>query len=139
MTPESLSWVLGYAENPPGNPEPPWADIDKAWEDILRVLDGTGQDAAYTVLDVDVEFGEGPYAGVEIRRYPPDLVRTGATALSALRLAEIRALALERELTDYDGDPIEYLLDYTLSHLETIIRFWREAAESGEGIVSSTS
>jgi Domain of unknown function (DUF1877) len=111
-------------------------NIDKAWDDILIILCRTDHEDACRTLDVPLweEFD----GFEEIRLFSPAQVSDGVRILKNLKIENLRAEALRRGLQTYSGDPIEYLLDYALGHLETLVNFWREAAEAGEGIVSST-
>ncbi|OQD52008.1 hypothetical protein BM536_036855 [Streptomyces phaeoluteigriseus] len=141
---DSVSWLLGQSDDDsPGlalgyreGEHPPRLGVDKAWEDILKVLYGTDEYTASAALESDLRKDLNNWW--EVRVYTPNEVAQGAAALAGLRLDEIRALALQRELTTYRGDPIGDSIDYVLHHLETVIEFWKEAATAGDGILSGT-
>jgi len=142
--PELMDWLLGYTHNTAIGEKlgfkngtlPPHLNIDKAWDEILIVLSGTRQREARQTLDKPLW---EEYDGCEeIRLFTPAEVRRGLAVLEKLETGELRAEALRRELLTYNGDPFEYLIDYTLGHLEHLIEFWRETAAAGEGLVAET-
>jgi hypothetical protein len=141
--PELLDWVVGRTDDPADGTllgyldgaGPTWTGIDKSWDDILRVLSGTDEETALAVLDIDCaeEFED------EVRLYTESDVKLADAVFQEMRTDQIRELALERELTTYNGDPIAHEIDYVIGHLETIIDFWHEAAQAGDAIVSAAS
>jgi hypothetical protein len=142
--PELMDWILGYTHNTALGEKlgfrngtlPPHLNIDKAWDEILIVLSGTERTGAYRALDIPLW---EEYDGCEeIRLFTPAEVRRGLALLEKLKIDELRADALRRELRTFSGEPIDYLLDYALGHFEHLRDFWRETAESGEGIISET-
>jgi hypothetical protein len=142
--PELMDWLLGYSHDPGLGDQlgcrdgvaPPYLDIDKAWDEILSLLAGTDRFEAYQALHISLWEEYDGYE--EIRIFSPAVVKKGLKALETLEIERLRSEALERELRTYNGDPIFYLLDYTLNHFESLRDFWREAAQAGEGIISET-
>jgi hypothetical protein len=141
--PELMDWLLGYSHDATTGEKlgfkdgaPPHLNIDKAWDEILILLAGTDHHEAYQVLHISLW---EEYDGCEeIRLFSPAAVKNGAEVLARLETAQLRAEAVKRELRAYNGTPIENLLEYALSHLERLRRFWRETAEAGEAIIGET-
>jgi hypothetical protein len=142
--PELMDWLLGYSHDTATGEKlgfaaglaPPQLGLDKAWDEILILLAGTDHHEAYQALHISLW---EEYDGCEeIRLFSPAVVKNGLRALEKLKLDELRSEARRRDLRTYDGDPIDYLLDYTLGHFERLRQFWREAARAGEGIISET-
>ncbi len=142
--PELMDWILGYTQNlrigeelgfEPGR-VPPQLGLDKAWDEILILLAGTDHHEAYQALHICLWEEYDGYE--EVRLFSPDEVKSGLAALEKLSLDQLRSEALRRDLRTYNGDPVYYLLDYTLGHLESLREFWRAAAAAGEGIISET-
>lgn len=142
--PELMDWLLGYSHDTATGEKlgfvnavaPPQFGIDKAWDEILILLAGTDHHEAYQALHICLWEEYDGYE--EIRLFSPAVVRDGLKALEKLDPDELRREALRRDLRTYNGDPVYYLLDYTLGHLERLREFWREAAKAGEGIISET-
>lgn len=140
--PELVDLLLGCSEEAacagekPGFCNAPRLNIGPAWDEILIILCRTGHEAAGRALDIP--FWEEYDGCEEIRLFSPAQVKAGFGILKNLEIEKLRAEARRRELRTYGGEPIEYLLDDALGHLETLINFWREAADAAEGIVSST-
>jgi hypothetical protein len=142
--PELMDWLLGYSHCAAigeklgccGAVMPPQLDIDQAWDEILLLLAGTDHHEAYQSLHISLWEDYDGYE--EIRLFSPEVVRKGLAALEKLEPDELRREALRRDLRTYGGDPVQYLLDDTLAHLERLREFWREAARAGEGIISET-
>lgn len=144
INPELMDWLLGYSVDKAVGEKlgfkdgivPPHLNIDKAWDEILILLAGTNQLEAYQALDIPLW---EEYDGCEeIRFFSPDVVKSGLEVLKKLNAGWLREEALECELRTYNGDLFEHLLDYTLSHLESLTAFWQETVEAGEGIVAET-
>jgi len=142
--PELMDWLLGYSHDAAigeqlgfrnGAP-PPQLDIDKAWDEILLLLAGTDHHEAYQALHISLWEEYDGYE--EIRLFSPAVVKSALKALETLDIERLRGEALRRDLRTYNGDPVYYLLDYTLSHFESLRNFWREAARADEGIISET-
>lgn len=114
----------------------PQLNIDKAWDEILIILCGTNNEAACRALDIALweEFD----GFEEIRLFSPAQVETGFEILKKVEIEDLRAEVLRRELRTFDGEPMEFSLDYALARFGLLRNFWREAAEAGDGIVSST-
>ena len=111
-------------------------DIDEAWDEIVLLLAGTDHHEAYQRLHISVW---ETYDGCEeIRIFSPAIVKKGLAALDALTSENLRRAALERDLRTYGGDPVYYLLDYTLAHFERLREFWRAAARRDEAIIACT-
>jgi len=143
--PELMDWLLGCSEAIPGNDDktffcngiaPPELNIEQAWDEILIILCRTENKRAYQSLGIPL--WEDFDGFEEIRLFSPAQVRGGAEILKDLEIEKVRAEALRRGLQTYSGEPLEDLLDDALGHLETLVKFWRETAEAGEAIVSST-
>src|ERR1051326_415451 len=101
--PELMDWLLGYTHNAAIGEKlgfrsgtlPPHLNIDKAWDEILIILSGTGQREALRVLDIPLW---EEYDGCEeIRLFSPAEVRSGLAALESLKIGELRLEALRRE------------------------------------------
>lgn len=144
QNPELLDWLLGYSHDAGAGERlgykigktPPRLDIDKAWDEILLLLAGTGNHEAYQALHISLW---EEYDGCEeIRLFSPSVVKKGLAALEALTGERLRSAAQKRDLRTYNGDPIDYLLDYTLAHFERLREFWRAAALADEAIISAT-
>jgi hypothetical protein len=142
--PEHMDWLLGYSHDTAIGEKlgckdgiaPPHLNIDKAWDEILILLAGTDQHEAYQALHISLWEEYDGYE--EIRLFAPAVVKKSLAALENLEIDWLRREALRRELRTYNGDPINYLLDYALNHLESLRSFWREAARRDEGIISET-
>jgi len=142
--PELMDWLLGYSFDTAIGEKlgcrdgisPPYLDIDKAWDEILILLAGTDHHEAYQALHISLW---EEYDGCEeIRLFTPAVVKKGLAALENLEIDSLHREARQRALRTYNGDPFEYLLDYTLNHFERLRNFWREAARRDEGIISET-
>lgn len=142
--PELMDWLLGYSHDASigerlgyrAGEAPPRLEIEQAWDEILLLLAGTGHHEAYQALHISLW---EEYDGCEeIRLFSPSVVIKGLAALDAIGIERLRGAALERDLRTYDGDPVYYLLDYTLGHFERLREFWRAAALRDEGIISET-
>jgi hypothetical protein len=142
--PELMDWLLGYSHETAAGEKlgcrdgiaPPYLSIEQAWDEILILLAGTDNHAAYQTLHISLW---EEYDGFEeLRLFSPAVVKKGLAALENLEIEQVRSEALRRELRTYNGDPIHYLLDYALDHLECLRNFWREAARADEGIISET-
>jgi hypothetical protein len=142
--PDLMDWLLGYTHDPASGEKlgfgdgilPPQLNIDKAWDEILILLAGTDHHEAYQALHISLW---EEYDGCEeIRLFSPAVVKKGLAALDSLEIDLLRRDALRRKLRAYSGEPIDCLLDDTLSHFECLRNFWREAARADEGIVSET-
>lgn len=116
---------------------PPSVGVDKAWEEIISVLRGTGHSMASDALvnGEDVE----PESGAEVRVISATAVRAAAPAFASIDTNGLVAMALEREVTD-DERPLDMrAARYVVRHLEKVIGFWKAAADAGEAIVVVTS
>ena len=142
--PELMDWLLGYSHDASVGEQlgftdgivPPQLCIDKAWDEILLLLAGTDQHEAYQALHISLWEEYDGYE--EIRLFSPAVVKSVLKALETLEIEWLRGEALRRDLRTYNGEPVDYLLDYTLNHLESLRTFWREAARADEGIISET-
>ena len=136
--PELMDWLLGYSHDTAIGEElgfkpgfsPPHLSIDKAWDEILILLAGTDHHEAYQALHILLWEEYDGYE--ELRLFSPAVVKNGSRALEMLEIDRLRSEALRRNLRTYNGEPVYYLLDYTLKHLERLREFWREAANAGE-------
>lgn len=142
--PELMDWLLGYSSDAAAGERlgfragstPPHLNIGQAWDEILILLAGTDQHAAYQALHIRLW---EDYDGCdEIRLFSPEVVKIGLAVLENLVIDGLRREARRRRLRTYNGDPIDELLEETLHQFESLRGFWRAAARAGEGIISET-
>lgn len=142
--PELIDWLIGSTDDLGGGARlgnvaearPAWLDLDKAWDDILRALEGAGHEAAYRALDIAAD--PALHDDQEVRVYEPAAVALGAAALGAVALDRLGAVVAERDLRTYNGEPMAAQIDDVVGNLAELARFWRSAAATGDGIVSCT-
>jgi hypothetical protein len=140
--PQLFDWLLGYDHDPLNgerlgyrdNRRPPALDLTTSWDNILILLAGTEQHGVYIALDN--ASSATPYASGTIRLYSIARVQRVVTALHTLQPDVVRALALQRDLHCYQGQPINAVLDDLLAQLQQLWRFWHEAARTRYEIVA---
>ena len=119
--------------------KPDSMDIDKAWEDILAMLSGASEGAAYQALSRASELETND--GVWVRTYTAVQVKKGAAAFAKIDLVALRKYCVDHDVHGYD-EPLNAengMLDYALHHFERLRKFWAKAAKADEAIVADTS
>ena len=119
--------------------KPDAMDIDKAWEDILAMLSGASQCAAYQALSRARELETDD--GVWVRTYTALQVKKGADVFAKIDLAALRKYCVDHEVHGYT-EPLAAengMLDYALHHFESLRKFWAKAAKADQAIVAETA
>src|SRR5207248_214083 len=84
---------------------PPTDDVDKAWEEILKVLDGVGHRGAAEALVTGTDLETD--SGAEVRVIAATTVKRAAASFAAIDLDKLDAAALANEVTDYYGKVLD--------------------------------
>lgn len=141
---DNLAYVLGYEIKPEWEFEE--MDFGKHFEEYIIILREAGHHKIYDKIDLesflysDDESKFVEYDGYEICFISPSAVKTVVKEFEKVKIDELKADSIAKEITDYWGKIIpEYEYDYYIGNIERMKEFFGKAAGQGNFIIFATA